>query len=129
MNDCLLDTNIISYILKADSRAALYAKHVTSHRLCISFMTVAELYAWSISRKWGRKRVDDLRAHIRQYVVLPYDDLIAWEWAKVTNIPGYPITTGDAWIVAAALRYGMPLVTHNRKHFEHIQRLQVISEE
>lgn len=128
MSDCLLDTNIISYILKGDSRAALYTKHIASQRLCISFMTVAELYAWAIARNWGNKRVDDLRTHLRQYVVLPYDDLMAWEWAKAMNFPGHPIAAGDAWIAAAALRFAMPLVTHNRKHFEHLPGLKVISE-
>jgi predicted nucleic acid-binding protein len=35
---------------------------------------------------------------------------------------------GDAWVAAVALRHGMPLVTHNRKHFEDIPDLTLISE-
>jgi tRNA(fMet)-specific endonuclease VapC len=128
MNDCVVDTNVVSYLLKGDSRAALYAKHVTGRRLCISFMTVAELYAWAILKKWGAKRIADLRSNLVQYVVLPYDDAMAWQWATVTALPGHPIAAGDAWIAAAALRFAVPLITHNRKHFEHIPGLAVMSE-
>jgi predicted nucleic acid-binding protein len=35
---------------------------------------------------------------------------------------------GDAWIAATALEVGAPLVTHNRRHFEEVAGLVVISE-
>ena len=44
MSTLLLDTNIVSYILKRDSRAALYAPLLRNNRLAISFMTAAELF-------------------------------------------------------------------------------------
>ena len=40
----------------------------------------------------------------------------------------FGLNEGDAWIAAVALRNGMPLVTHNRRHFEGIPGLTVISE-
>ena len=33
-----------------------------------------------------------------------------------------------SWIAATALRHGIPIVTHNRQHFEGISGLTVISE-
>jgi predicted nucleic acid-binding protein len=35
---------------------------------------------------------------------------------------------GDAWIAATALVFDIPLVTHNRRHFDFIENLTLISE-
>jgi tRNA(fMet)-specific endonuclease VapC len=40
-----------------------------------------------------------------------------------------PIAPADAWIAATAIVYRAPLITHNRKHFEGIAGLKVISED
>lgn len=56
MSTVLLDTNIVSYILKRDTRAALYAPMLTGNRLAVSFMTVAELFEWAATRGWGAQR-------------------------------------------------------------------------
>ena len=128
MENRLVDTDVLSFILKGDSRAQSYAKHLEGRVLCLCFATVAELYRWAIQKNWGPKRIDDLRRTLRRYVVLPYDDAMAWEWARVTSIPGRPVAPGDAWIAAASLRHRISLVTHNRRHFEHIPGIDVVSE-
>ena len=47
----LLDTNIISYLLKQDSRATLYQAILSSDKAhAISLMTVAELFQWADER-------------------------------------------------------------------------------
>jgi tRNA(fMet)-specific endonuclease VapC len=38
------------------------------------------------------------------------------------------MSPADAWAAAVALRHGLPLVTHNRKHFEPVPGLTIISE-
>ncbi len=62
MSVVLLDTNIVSYILKSDTRAALYAPHLLNQELAIAMMTVAELLQWAAVRKWGATRVRKLEA-------------------------------------------------------------------
>jgi predicted nucleic acid-binding protein len=79
-------------------------------------------------RQWGARRTAELHQALSRYSVLPFDDELAWKWAEVMTIPGVPIAHGDAWIASTAIRHGMPLVTHNRKHFEKIPRLTIISE-
>ncbi|HYE18967.1 MAG TPA: PIN domain-containing protein, partial [Tepidisphaeraceae bacterium] len=79
-------------------------------------------------RNWGTVRTNRLLHELSQCVVLPYDDQLAWEWARVTSIKGIPVESSDAWIAATALRHGLPLITHNRRHFEQIPGLTVISE-
>lgn len=128
MSPVLVDTNIVSYRIKGDSRAMLYEPHLLGKQWLIAFMTSAELYRWALRRRWGSIRVDELRNKLVDYTVLPYDDEIVWQWAIVSTIPGVPMEPGDAWIAATALRHGLPLVTHNRRHFENIPGLQIVSE-
>jgi predicted nucleic acid-binding protein len=56
MDVVLLDTNVVSFLLKGDTRAELYASHLQDRRLALSFMTVAELYQWAIVRNWSQRR-------------------------------------------------------------------------
>jgi tRNA(fMet)-specific endonuclease VapC len=44
MNTVLLDTNIVSYLFKGDTRSALYEPHLLNRELAIAMMTVAELF-------------------------------------------------------------------------------------
>lgn len=128
MTGVVVDTDVVSYLFKRDTRAALYAKHLAGRQLHVSFATVAELYRWAVFNGWGQPRIDALRAALGKYAVSVDDDAMAWEWAHVMSIKGHPMAAGDGWIAATALRHGMALVTHNRKHFETVPGLTVISE-
>ena len=44
MNILLLDTDVVSFLLKGDSRANNYASIIQGNRLALSFMTVTELF-------------------------------------------------------------------------------------
>ncbi|WP_322823182.1 PIN domain-containing protein [Chloroflexus sp.] len=51
----LLDTNIVSYIMKGNSEAERYKEHLSGKRLAISFITVGELWAGAANASWGQK--------------------------------------------------------------------------
>ena len=124
----VVDTDVFSFVYKGDSRAAAYASHLSGRPLHLAFVTVAELYRWSVLHAWGQQRVDDLREVIAHNTVLGYDDQTAWAWAPLMSIKGRPLAPGDAWVAATAARHGIALVTHNRKHFEGLPGVTVISE-
>src|SRR4051794_10767569 len=128
MDSVLLDTNVFSYLLKDDTRAQLYRKHIEGRRRALSFRTLAELFQWARTRNWGPKKLDELRGRLREYVIIHTDEPMTEHYAAVRTIKGYPVNPGDAWIAAAALRHRLPLVTHNRKDFEQIPGLVVLSE-
>jgi predicted nucleic acid-binding protein len=44
------------------------------------------------------------------------------------SIKGHTMAPGDAWDAALALRHGLPLGTHNHRHFKAVAGLTVISE-
>ena len=57
----VVDTDVVSYLFKQDTRADLYKPHLQGHLLLISPMTRAELEAWALERNWGRPRRDAMR--------------------------------------------------------------------
>ena len=130
MDTLLLDTNVVSFLLKKDSRASAYAPHLENHRLALSFMTVAELFQWAAERRWGAERTSQLEASLRGFVVLPFDIVLCKLWAEVRarcRAQGRPISPQDAWIAATALEYRIPLVTHNPSDFAAIGELELIT--
>jgi predicted nucleic acid-binding protein len=131
MTPLLLDTNIVSYLFKRDSRAAVYAPHLLNHELAIAMMTVAELFQWAAIRNWGKPRVRRLEQHMDRYTVLPVDIELCRQWAEVRatrSRAGLSISPQDAWIAAAALRYKLALVTHNPDDYHAISGLTIITE-
>jgi hypothetical protein len=66
MTIVLLDTNVVSYLFKGDTRATAYAPLLQDHQLAISFMTVAELFEWAATRKWGANPHNTTRTNTRQ---------------------------------------------------------------
>lgn len=130
MNAVLLDTDVLSFLYKGDSRAEIYRADLLRQKLCLSFQSVAELMLWSLKRNWGVERRQRLDAVLKHYLILPYDAAMSHHWAEITAHRlklGSPISCGDAWVAAAAIRFGLPLVTHNRKDYSDAPNLKVIS--
>ena len=80
-----------------------------------------------------RKRIDSETLHLpelRHLIGKVVDITVEEEQpaTAATAAPRPPIEPGDAWVAATALRHSLPLVTHNRRHFEHIPGIQSISE-
>jgi predicted nucleic acid-binding protein len=128
----VVDTNVVSYLFKRDTRAELYDSHLRETAKFVSFMTLAELRLWTFQNNWGNRRKEDLENYIfDNYGVIYSNDELCRSWAEIKNgatKSGNPIDAQDAWIAAIALLFDIPLVTHNRRHFENIENLQVISE-
>ncbi len=128
----VVDTNIVSYIMRGGREALIYKPFLKGKILSVSFITVGELFFWAEKRGWGEKRRLRLENVLTNYVVIPYHPEIARCYARVRaerERKGLPISCADAWIAACAVRHGIPLVTHNTADFGEISNLQVISEE
>ena len=127
----LVDTNIVSYIMRGRAEAKVYAPHLQGKLSAISFMTVGEMYYGAEKARWGENKRLRLEMVLRNFVVIPYDHEIAKCYGRVVaerEREGLPISCADAWIAACAIRHAVPLVTHNAKDFESISTLRVISE-
>jgi tRNA(fMet)-specific endonuclease VapC len=128
----VVDTDVVSYSFKGDSRAELYQPHLKGRILIIAAQTRAELELWALQHDWGSRRRAALDLHLRDFVLAPFDQAICLRWAHVTDRArrsGRPILCADAWIGATALRYGVPLVTNNPADYLGVPDLNVISEQ
>jgi len=56
----VVDTDVVSFLYKRDTRADLYRPHLDGQLPIISFMTLAELEHWTVARDWGARRRQDL---------------------------------------------------------------------
>ncbi len=70
-----------------------------------------------------KKSVDD-------FIVLDSNQDMSRIWAEITTSVernGRHIAVGDAWNAATAIHYNIPLVSHNRKDYESVSGLQLVS--
>ncbi len=130
METVLLDTDVVSFIFKKDTRAAFYQKHLEGKVPAISFMTVAELFQWAEVRQWGVSRRRQLEESLKAYTILPFDIHVCRLWGAVRAMgqaSGKRISAQDAWIAACALHYDLPLITNNSGDFQIVEGLHVIT--
>lgn len=128
----VVDTDIVSYIFKKDTRSELYAPHLVQTPKFISFMSLAELRLWELQCNWGETKREKFEELLSDFGVVQSDEELCRVWAKIKSDArkkGRPIETADAWVAAVALMFDIPLVTHNRKHFENVEGLKIISEQ
>jgi predicted nucleic acid-binding protein len=127
----VLDTNVVSYLMKGGALAEAYAPYGQGKLLAISFINVGELYFGAEHANWGEARRKNLETILRNYLVIPYDHEIARCYGRLVaerKRNGRPIALNDAWIAACAVRHAAPLVTHNADDFEGITSLAILTE-
>lgn len=101
----ILDTNIVSYLMKGGPQAEAYAPHVQGKLLAIAFITVGEMYFGAENRNWGERKRKELETMLHNFVVIPYDHEIARYYGRLMaerRRNGKPIALNDAWIAACA---------------------------
>jgi tRNA(fMet)-specific endonuclease VapC len=125
----LLDTNIVSYLMKSHPLAAAYLPHLAGYDRAVSFQTVAELIYGGVAAGWGDARWEDLRSTIATMEIFhtTAETCEWWAWVRAVR-HSQPIPIGDCWIAATALEHGLELVTHNPADFAGIPGLVVITE-
>jgi predicted nucleic acid-binding protein len=127
----VIDTDVLSFLYKRDTRARLYETHLSDPPFIVSFMSLAELRRWTLERNWGENRRQELEAYLTRYLIFHSDDQMCDRWAEAINsarLRGRPIAPADAWVAATALLLDIPLVTHNGAHYVGIKGLRVTSE-
>lgn len=128
MEAVVLDTNIVSYLMKGHTLAQEYRPELEGKTLAISFMTVGELFEGAFRRHWSAAKLDKLKERLKSYVVVPYSPKLSETWGRIrAERRSQPIAVDDAWIAATAVAHACPLVTHNPRDFQGIADLKVIT--
>lgn len=126
-----VDTDVLSYLFKMDSRAELYRQHTNDKLLILSFMTIAETDRWALEKNWGEKRKQKLADFLNDFTVIHSDKALCLKWAETMQNArrnGRPMQTADAWIAATALLHDIPLITHNYIDYAGVDGLKIITE-
>lgn len=82
-------------------------------------------------KAWSERNIEKMKARLRSVVIVPYDSLVCQTYANLKvglTQKGLCVADNDLWIAACAVRHSIPLVSNNRKHFEKILELILISE-
>src|SRR2546423_14611591 len=127
----VVDTNVVSFFFKGDTRAALYKLYLNGRLQIIAAQTRAELELWTLLHNWGQRRRTALHDYLKDFLLAEADESVCLRWAEVQGDGqkrGHPISISDTWIAATALVYDVPLVTHNPDDFKYVPGLIVITE-
>lgn len=128
----LADTNILSYAHNEHTLWKVYQPILSGRMVLISAQSVAELRFGALRVGWGQQRMARLEALIQTHTVIYPNNAICTGWATIkanAEKIRHNISPNDAWIAATALELEIPLVTHNKKDFDFIDDLIVISEQ
>ncbi len=126
----VVDTNVVSYLFKGDTRGKRYRPHLDGRRPVVSFVTMAELDLWADLNRWGERRRARLQKFLATFYVHYPDRNLCRLWSAVSlagRQSGRPILPADAWIAATAIQFAVPLLTHNPSDFSGVPTLSVIS--
>jgi tRNA(fMet)-specific endonuclease VapC len=131
MDAVLLDTDVFSYLARThDARGDAYRPHVQGKTVAISFITVGEIYFGAEKRKWSSKTLSTFLERLKAVVVVPSDHEVCREYGTLKAAlreTGIVVADNDLWIAACAIRHSIPLISNNRRHFENIPGLHLIS--
>lgn len=121
----VVDTDVVIDFLRGRGPGApLVRELVTNHRLRFSAVTAFEL-------RIGTDFLDRAPAIMRlcRGRTLPIDlptAVVAGEIGARLRAEGRPIGAPDTLIAGTCRRYGLPLATRNRRHFAHVEELELV---
>lgn len=131
LNNYLLDTNIISELVKYNANFNVLKKMVEHSSDCaIAAITLQELSYGPAKLEPGAKKdyltdfvMNDV---LENFPVISYGKKAAFIHARIkadSEKNGTPVPADDSFIAAIALAENMTLVTRNTKHFEPLAEL------
>lgn len=127
MKGYLLDTSICVFLLRGKRSVEERLNEIDENECYITDAVVAEL----IFGAYYSDRVEDNLRKVEEFVaemkVIPFHETIHTFGLERTRLwkAGKKIDDFDLLIGCAAKAKGLVVVTHNRKHFEHIEGLEI----
>ena len=120
-----LDTNIVIAFLNGNQAVATQLKaHLPN--VAISSLVLAELLYGARASARATENLERLRQFLQIVAVADFDQPSAETYSEIRlalRQKGRPTGETDALIAVVAVANNAILVTHNTKHFEHIQEL------
>lgn len=122
-----LDPNIVNELLKETRAAELqFTRHYP--RVAVSAIVLAELRFAVANSARAAANTEKLDEILRYLEVVAFDGTCAGAYGSIRKglkDAGRPVPDADLFIAATALAHNAVLVTHNTRHFENIEGLQL----
>lgn len=99
--------------------------------LCVTFVTVGELFRGAVHARWGTRRLATLADRLERLRMIPAERAVAHRWGEISGralAAGRPLPANDAWVAACCLTHGAPLATLNRRDYVRIEGLRLVGE-
>lgn len=126
----LIDTDWIINHLNGIESVTKKLEKFTTFGICTSIISVAELYEGVYGSKNYEDSLDALETFLDGITVLSIDQEVCKIFGRERNKlrkRGAIIGDFDLLIASMCLRYNLILLTNNKKHFEKIDSLRIIS--
>jgi tRNA(fMet)-specific endonuclease VapC len=125
----LLDTNIISYWMRGDSKLIEKIKNHSPSELSLSTISLAEIYYGieksPVKKEERRLKIQMIKDLLKLYT---FNDRAASSYGPIRaelERQGLPISERDLQIASIAVANDLCLVTHNTKEFSRVGQLKV----
>ena len=129
----LLDTDVLSYLMRDKCDLSARYRHLLSdYEFAVTFVTVGEIYA-GLYRLNLSARLASFETTLRQELLLiPFSLDVCRAYGRLAferTAQGSHrmIADNDRWIAACAVHHGLPLVTHNVRHFRGVTGLTLMT--
>jgi tRNA(fMet)-specific endonuclease VapC len=126
----LVDTDWVIHYLNGHAEIVTRLQEFGPQGIALSLISLAELYEGVIYSRDPGKSEAGLQAFLRGVELLGLDDETTRFFGRERGrlrAKGQSIGDFDLLIGATAVRHGLAVLTNNRRHFELIQDLQIIS--
>ncbi len=126
----LVDTDWIILHFRGNTQVARRIEELTPDGIGLSIVSMGELYEGVYRASDPASHESDLKLILSEIDVVYIDDEVCRVFGqqrgrlRATNPD---IGDTDFWIGATAIRHNLTLLTNNRRHFEQMQSLSIIS--
>ena len=127
MNEVILDTDILSEVLKAKDKAVY--EQATAYQSAVGHLTTTTItlmeIVFGLQRRQQQEALTAVLRFVKQgkLIALPFDNrcaILAGELYAKLEGSGQRIGQADTMIAATAVVYQLPLVTGNQRHYQRI---------
>ena len=126
----LIDTDWAIDHLHDVGRVVSRLEELAPQGLGLSVISLAELYDGMLGSADAQQDEHALNRFLAAVEILTLDDSVCRIFAQERRrlrVAGTPISDFDLLIRATAIRHGLTLLTNNRRHFERIANLDIVS--
>ena len=122
-----VDTDVwIDFLAGVEPSASAVEALLTQRRALVSSITAFELYC-GVGRGGRADQIESLLRVVPTVDLSPTAARLAAHHYTRLRRAGSPIGNQDLLLSGTALQFQIPILTRNRKHFERIQELEVLS--